>query len=203
MLIVALLGLAVLLLMGAGAYADAAGRKRAADDRASISAHWEALVMQRADLRLAVDAAGVPTLHGRAGGFGYAIRLHEGGGPWAGRPWASAAAVTATSGITLCRRDGEGAPVPGLRDGIETGDADFDAVFEVRCDDAEAARARLAHDVRAAMLTLPGAYACLDEDGLRIDLGTSATAIDHALLDSLGEVLVALGRAAPPAVAAG
>ena len=73
----------------------------------------------------------------------------------------------------------------------------------MRCDDADAARACLGVDVRTAMLALPAAWACLDDGGLRLDLGSSATAVDHALVDALRDLVVAVGRASSRAVAAG
>ena len=46
-------------------------------------------------------------------------------------------------------------------------------------------------------------FAWADAEGPRVDLGASATVIDHAMLDALRDVLQGLGAAAPPAVAAG
>jgi hypothetical protein len=177
-------------------------RRRVAD-RDVITAHWESLVMQRRDLRLAVDALGVPTLHGRVGAIPYTIQVSAADGPWGGRPLAHAAGLASPARVTLVRKGERAAPVPALPAALTTGDDDFDAVFDARCDEPEAARARLGRDVRAALLAIPGAFARVDADGLRVDLGASATTIDHALLDALGDVVRGIGAAAPPAVAAG
>ncbi|MBK8692863.1 MAG: hypothetical protein IPN17_11360 [Deltaproteobacteria bacterium] len=182
---------------------DRAALQRRTSDRNVVTAHWESLVMQRRDLRLAVDAQGVPTLHGRVGPIAYTIRVSALDGPWGGRPLAQAPSLSNTPRIALSRKGEREVPVPGLPSELTTGDDDFDAVFEVRCDDPEAARAGLGREVRAAMLAIPAAFACADAEGLRVDLGASATVIDHAMLDALRDVLRGLGSAAPPAVAAG
>lgn len=203
LLLVAALSLLCLFALGGTVLVDRAKGHRGRLDRAAVTAHWESLVMQRRDLRLAVDALGVPTLHGRAGSVAYTIAVSALDGPWGGRPLAQTAAIAGTTRIALYRKGEQALPVPGLPAELSTGDEDFDAVFEVRCDDPEAARARLGRAVRAAMLAIPGAFAWADGEGLRVDLGESATAIDHALLDALREVLQGIGGAAPPAVAAG
>ena len=202
LLAVSVLGLVALGVLALLAWREVAASRAAQHDRDVVTAHWESLVMQRRDLRLAVDAAGVPALHGRAGLFGYVIRVGD-EGPSQGRPWACAAAITAASSLTVRRHGDASSTLPDLADGLRTGDDDFDAVFEVRCDDADAARACLGPDVRAAMLALPAAWACLDDGGLRLDLGSSATAVDHALVDALRDLVVAVGRASSRAVAAG
>ncbi len=203
LLIAAALFLFALFSLGARALFDRATVRRGRLDRTVVTAHWESLVMQRRDLRLAVDAVGVPTLHGRAGSVAYTIQVSPADGPWGGRPLAQTAALAGAPRIALRRKGEESVPVPGMPAELSTGDDDFDAVFEVRCDDPEAARARLGGTVRAAMLAIPGAFAWADGEGLRVDLGASATAIDGALLDALREVLVGVAGAAPPAVAAG
>lgn len=195
--------LVALFVLGARALLDAASSRRLGADRDVVAAHWESLVMQRRDLRLAVDARGVPTLHGRVGSLAYTIAVSAPEGPWGQRPIARAAAARGASRLALSRKGERGVPVPGLPAALTTGDDDFDAVFDVRCDDPEAARAGLGREVRAALLAIPGAFVCLDADGLRVDLGASATSIDHALLDALRDVLRGIGAAAPPAVAAG
>ncbi|MDB4931873.1 MAG: hypothetical protein JWM10_4357, partial [Myxococcaceae bacterium] len=117
-------------------------RRRVAD-RDVVTAHWESLVMQRRDLRLAVDALGVPTLHGRVGAIPYTIQVSASDGPWGGRPLACAAGLADAARIALVRKGEREAPVPALPADFTTGDDDFDAVFDARCDDPEAARARL------------------------------------------------------------
>lgn len=203
LLLAAAFSLLALLAVGATVLVDRASGQRGRLDRAAIAAHWESLVMRRRDLRLAVDAVGVPTLHGRAGSLAYTIAVTAPDGPWGGRPLAQTTALAGTTRLALCRKGELAVPVPGMPAAVSTGDEDFDAVFEVRCDDPEAARARLGQAVRAAMLAIPGAFAWVDAGGLRVDLGASATAIDDALLDALREVLVGIGGAVPPAVAAG
>lgn len=199
---------AALALLALGALAvrvllDRGTVRRRVADRDVVTAHWESLVMQRRDLRLAVDALGVPTLHGRAGAIPYTIQVSVSDGPWGGRPIAHASGLAHDARIALVRKGEREAPVPALPAAVTTGDADFDAVFDARCDEPEAARARLGRDVRAALLAIPGAFARVDADGLRVDLGPSATTIDHALLDALRDVVRGIGAAAPPAVAAG
>lgn len=203
LIIAAALFLLALVAFGARALLDRASTLRREGDRDVVTAHWESLVMQRRDLRLAVDALGVPTLHGRVGPLAYTIQVSAPDGPWGARPLAHAPGLSGATRLALARKGERDVPVPGLPAGLTTGDDDFDAVFEVRCDDPEAARERLGRDVRAAMLAIPGAFAWVDADGLRVDLGASATTIDHALLDALRDVLRGIGRAAPPAVAAG
>ncbi len=203
LLIAAALSLFALFALGARALVDRAAIRRGRFDRTLVTAHWESLVMQRRDLRLAVDAVGVPTLHGRVGSVAYTIQVSPSEGPWGGRPLAQTAALAGATRIALRRKGEEAVPVPGMPAELSTGDEDFDAVFEVRCDDPEAARARLGNAVRAALLAIPGAFAWADGEGLRVDLGASATSIDPALLDALRDVLVGLTGAAPPAVAAG
>lgn len=203
LIIAAALLLLGLVALGVRALFDRASIQRGVTDRDVVTAHWESLVMQRRDLRLAVDAFGVPTLHGRVGPIAYTIQVSAGGGPWGLRPLAHASIPSSTGRIALCRKGEREVPVPGLPAALTTGDDDFDAVFEVRCDDPEAARAQLGVDVRAALLAIPGAFAWADADGLRVDLGASPTRIDDALLDALRDVLQGIGTAAPPAVAAG
>ena len=204
LLLASVLLLLALFALGARSLLDRAATRRVGADRDVVTAHWESLVMQRRDLRLAVDDVGVPTLHGRVGAVAYTIQVSAADGPWGARPLARAATGASRVGrIALARRGEREVPVPGLPATLTTGDDDFDAVFDVRCDDPEAARAGLGREVRAALLAIPGAFACLDADGLRVDLGASATTIDHALLDALRDVLRGFGAAAPPAVAAG
>ena len=202
-LIIAAAFLFMLIALGVWALLGRVALMQRVNDRNIVTAHWESLVMQRRDLRLAVDAGGVPTLHGRVGAVAYTIELSARGGAWGDRPLAHAATLAHGPRVALVRKGVAGVPVPGLPAMITTGDDDFDAVFEVRCDDPEAVRARLGLEVRAALLAIPGAFAWVDADGLRVDLGASATTIDHALLDALRDVLLGLGCAAPPAVAAG
>lgn len=203
LIIAAALLLLALIALGARAVLDRAALQRRTSDRNVVTAHWESLVMQRRDLRLAVDVLGVPTLHGRVGSIAYTIQLSADDGPWGHRPLAHAPSLSSAIPLAVVRKGERDAPVPALPSGITTGDDDFDAVFEVRCDDPEAARARLGREVRAAMLAIPAAFAWADADGLRVDLGASATVLDHALLDALRDVLQGVAAAVPPAVAAG
>jgi hypothetical protein len=177
--------------------------RRADVGRDVVTAHWESLVMQRRDLRLAVDALGVPTLHGRVGPVAYTIQVSAPDGPWGGRPLAHASGLADAARITLARKGERELPVPALPAALTTGDEEFDAVFDARCDDPDSARARIGREVRAPLLAIPGAFAWVDPGGLRIDLGASATRIDHALLDALRDVLQGIAAASPPAVAAG
>lgn len=202
-LIAAALSLLGLLALIARLLLDRGAVRRRVADRDGVTAHWESLVMQRRDLRLAVDALGVPTLHGRAGAIPYTIQVSAPDGPWGGRPLAHASSLAAAARISLGRKGERELPVPSLPAALTTGDEEFDAVFDLRCDDPDGARARVGREVRAALLSIPGAFAWVDAGGLRVDLGASATSIDHALLDSLRDVLQGVGAAPPPAVAAG
>ena len=74
-LIAAALSLLGLLALVARLLLDRGVVRRRVADRDVVTAHWESLVMQRRDLRLAVDALGVPTLHGRAGAIPYTIQI--------------------------------------------------------------------------------------------------------------------------------
>lgn len=203
LIIAAALLLLALLALGARALLDRAALQRRTSDRNVVTAHWESLVMQRRDLRLAVDVLGVPTLHGRVGSVAYTIQLSDEDGAWGHRPFAHAPSLGGTTRLAVVRKGERDAPVPALPSELTTGDDDFDAVFEVRCDDPEAARAGLGREVRAAMLAIPGAFAWADAGGMRVDLGASATVLDHALLDALRDVLQGVAAAVPPAVAAG
>lgn len=161
-------------------------------ERDAISAQWEALVLQRQDLRLAVDERGEPTLHGRAAGVPYTLCALDREDGWSGLLGAQARSG-ATLGDLLIHR-GPDAPEwttpPG--EPFATGDADFDAVFTARAADVEGVRARLDEGVRAAMLAIPGAAVSLRDGALVVVTGISPAAVDGALIDSVATVVSGL-----------
>lgn len=161
-------------------------------ERDAVSAQWEALVLQRQDLRLAVDERGEPTLHGRAAGVSYTLGALDREDGWSGLLGVQARSEAALGDLLLQR----GTEVPewltAPAETFATGDADFDAVFTARASDVEGARARLDEGVRAAVLAIPGASLWLRDGALLVVTDISPAAVDGALIDSVGAVVSGL-----------
>lgn len=165
-------------------------------ERDAVSAQWEALVLQRQDLRLAVDERGEPTLHGRASGVSYTLGVLARDDGWGGLVGVQARAEGPAFDLLVHR--GPDAPEwlasPG--EPFATGDADFDSVFTARAADVEGARARLDPGVRAAILAVPGVSLSLRDGALVVVTELNASEVDGALIDSV--VTVVAGLCAPP-----
>lgn len=182
-------------------------RAAAADAvRASRLRPWEALVLSRTDLHLAVDEYGVATLHGIAHGQRYTVRCVRPTETEA-RPWLVVGARRPEAGAKLWiaphTRDGEPslpaepAEFP-LR--CETGDGDFDARLVV-FSDRPAADGLLTPEVRAAMQLFPDPWITLSDAALSMKLSyLDESDLDEARVDALRTIVRGLcGPRAPRA----
>lgn len=199
LLIVAALTAAV---FGFLAWAQRRARDDERDGRARVASAWEAVVMRRRDLRLAVAVDGTPTLHGRTRSAAYVLSLVEVGPDVA--PYAEARARADALDLRLVVWPPGPRPddVPELPHRVLTGDAQFDLVLEASSNDVAGASSRLDADVRGALLSLGNAGVTLTGGELRVTLrALDVEGLDDHAIDALQVVVEGLCGPARASVA--
>jgi len=166
--------------------------------RASQMRPWEALVLSRSDLHLAVDEYGMATLHGIARGQRYTVRSVRAAAE--GRPWlvVSARRADATGPrvwIAPHTRDGE--PSVPAEPGeyphrCETGDGEFDARLVVFAD-RHGAEVLLTPEVRSALTLFPDPWVTVGDAALSMKLSyLDESDLDEARVDALRTIVEGL-----------